>query len=261
MRPDERTDDAILGGRLKLLQPRRGHRFGHDAILLAASVPAKPGEQVAEFGSGVGAASLALLARVPNLNVTMVEIAPDLADLAKENARRNGFGTWAAALVADAGGDLSAHGLTAGSFDRVLMNPPFNAGTLQASPDPDKRRAHAGSPALLEGWLRNAGWLLRAGGTVTAIWRAEHAEALLDLLARNFGGAMIRPVYGKDGQPAIRAIVTATKGSTQPKVILPQLVLNDAQGRPTQEAETVMRTGAALTLPGDSSTLPGDPSI
>jgi len=34
------TDDALLGGRLHLLQPKRGHRFGHDAILLAASIPA-----------------------------------------------------------------------------------------------------------------------------------------------------------------------------------------------------------------------------
>ena len=32
------TEDAVLGGRLILRQPRRGHRFGHDAILLAAAM-------------------------------------------------------------------------------------------------------------------------------------------------------------------------------------------------------------------------------
>ena len=32
----ETTLDAALGGRLELRQPRRGHRFGHDALLLAA---------------------------------------------------------------------------------------------------------------------------------------------------------------------------------------------------------------------------------
>src|SRR5438552_2745935 len=30
------TDDAVLGGKLKLLQPANGHRAGHDARLLAA---------------------------------------------------------------------------------------------------------------------------------------------------------------------------------------------------------------------------------
>ena len=54
------TEDAVLGGRLRLRQPRRGHRVGHDAILLAASCPARPGDKVADLGAGVGAAGLIL---------------------------------------------------------------------------------------------------------------------------------------------------------------------------------------------------------
>ena len=38
----ETTEDAVLGGRLILRQPRRGHRVGHDAILLAAATDARP---------------------------------------------------------------------------------------------------------------------------------------------------------------------------------------------------------------------------
>src|SRR5262249_60468488 len=49
------SDDAVLGGRLRLLQPRRGHRFGHDAILLAAAVAAKAGDRGVELGAGGGA--------------------------------------------------------------------------------------------------------------------------------------------------------------------------------------------------------------
>jgi len=37
----EFTEDAVLGGKLLLKQPRRGHRFGHDALLLAAACPAR----------------------------------------------------------------------------------------------------------------------------------------------------------------------------------------------------------------------------
>jgi tRNA1(Val) A37 N6-methylase TrmN6 len=53
------TLDAVLGGRLKLRQPRRGHRVGHDAILLAAATGGGYGERAVEFGAGVGAAGLA----------------------------------------------------------------------------------------------------------------------------------------------------------------------------------------------------------
>src|SRR5204862_6959938 len=82
------SDDALLGGRLRLLQPQRGHRVGHDAILLAASCPACAGDKVADLGAGVGAAGLALTTRVP-ADVILVEIDADLAALATENARRN----------------------------------------------------------------------------------------------------------------------------------------------------------------------------
>src|SRR5262245_20733903 len=71
--PADVTEDAVLGGRLRLRQPRRGHRVGHDAILLAAATAALPGERAVELGSGVGAAGLALAARVPGLAVTLVE--------------------------------------------------------------------------------------------------------------------------------------------------------------------------------------------
>ena len=38
VRETETSEDAILAGRLVLRQPLRGHRVGHDALLLAAAV-------------------------------------------------------------------------------------------------------------------------------------------------------------------------------------------------------------------------------
>src|SRR5689334_12111007 len=89
--PSDVTEDAVLGGRLRLRQPRRGHRVGHDAILLAAAVPARAGETVVELGAGVGAAGLALAVRVAGIRLTMVELVPRLAALAAENAQLNGI--------------------------------------------------------------------------------------------------------------------------------------------------------------------------
>ena len=64
------TEDAFLGGRLRLRQPRSGHRSGHDAILLAAATAAREGDRVVEFGAGVGAAGLALAKRIA-VNATL----------------------------------------------------------------------------------------------------------------------------------------------------------------------------------------------
>jgi tRNA1(Val) A37 N6-methylase TrmN6 len=236
------TDDAILNGRLRLLQPKRGHRFGHDAILLAAAVPAKPGERVAEFGAGVGAASLALLARVPRLDATLFEIDASLCALAQENVVRNGFAGRARAVAQD------VTSLTQGRFDHVFMNPPFNDPSHQASPDPERRRAHAGPSDGLPRWVGSARTVLRDHGSLTLIWRAEGLAQVMDVLADGFGAVSILPVYPAPGRPAIRLIATAEKGSFAPLRVLPPLVLNDEDMRPTSEAEAVLRQGAELLV-------------
>src|SRR5262245_8620493 len=106
--PADMTEDAVLGGRLRLRQPRRGHRVGHDAILLAASCPARAGDVVVDLGAGVGAAGLALAARVEGSTVMLIEIEPKLAALADENVRLNGFDDRVRVVTLDAAGPARA---------------------------------------------------------------------------------------------------------------------------------------------------------
>src|SRR5579863_1188066 len=77
--PQSLTEDAFLGGKLRLRQPKSGHRAGHDAMLLAAATPARPGDRVADFGAGVGAAGLAVAARVGGIRLVLAEIDQALA--------------------------------------------------------------------------------------------------------------------------------------------------------------------------------------
>jgi hypothetical protein len=138
----ETTDDAVLGGRLRLKQKKRGHRVGHDAILLAAATDARPGDRVIEFGAGVGAAGLALAVRCPEVDVTLVEIDAELSAIAAENIARNGLERRVRAVCLDvtaSADEFAARGIGPGSADRLLMNPPFNNPARQnVSPDPDR---------------------------------------------------------------------------------------------------------------------------
>ena len=147
------TEDAVLGGRLRLRQPKRGHRVGHDAILLAAACPARAGDTVVDLGAGVGAAGLALAARVPGTTVTLVEIDPKLAALAAENAKLNQLETRVRAVALDVTAParaFAAAGLAADSVAHVLMNPPFNDPQRQrTSPDAGRALAHAAPRAVL----------------------------------------------------------------------------------------------------------------
>jgi tRNA1(Val) A37 N6-methylase TrmN6 len=245
------SEDAVLGGQLRLRQPLKGHRVGHDAILLAAATGGRSGEHAADLGAGVGASGLALAARVGGLRVTLVEIDVALAALAAENALLNRLDDRVDTHVADVedAQSLAAAGLTPGTFDRVLMNPPFHDATRQnLSPDPRRRLAHAAAPGLLARWIASAAWLLKPHGVLNLIWRADELAAVRNALAAEFGAVAVLPVLPRPEAPAIRVLVRATKSGAGPEVVCPGFVLNDAQGKPTAAAEAVLRGGEVLTL-------------
>jgi tRNA1(Val) A37 N6-methylase TrmN6 len=244
------TTDAVLGGRVQIIQPRQGHRAGHDAVLLAAAVPAAPGDRVLDLGAGVGTAAFCLASRVSVGYLTLVEIDPELATLAEQNAAANHLANRTRVVVMDArarGTMRERAGLLIGAVDRVMTNPPFHdAARHRASPSGVKRAAHLAESDTLGGFLRTAVSVLRPGGTLTMIHRADQPEALLAAFRGRFGGVAIRPIHPKPGAPAMRLIMTGTKGSRAPVAILPGLVLQDGEGRPTAEAEAILRGGQGL---------------
>ena len=83
------TEDRLLDGRIVLRQPVRGYRAAIDPVLLAAAVPAKAGESTLDLGTGTGAAALCLIARVPGVTVTGIEISSAIAAIAAQNAALN----------------------------------------------------------------------------------------------------------------------------------------------------------------------------
>src|SRR5947208_6432151 len=163
--PREFTEDAFLGGRLRLRQPKSGHRAGHDAMLLAAATPARSGDRVVDLGAGVGAAGLAVAKRVAGIELVLVEIDEGLAGLARGNAAANAIAADVIILnVTSAADAFAAAGLSPDSVDVVLMNPPFNdPARHRASPDKAREIAHVSTTATLEKWVHAARRILKSG--------------------------------------------------------------------------------------------------
>jgi tRNA1(Val) A37 N6-methylase TrmN6 len=244
------TEDAFLGGQLRLRQPKRGHRAGHDAMLLAAATSAHAGDRVVEFGAGVGAAGLALAKRLGAIDLVLIEIDERIAAMARDNAKINAIAADVITLDVTAPADtFAAHGLTPDSADIVLMNPPFNdALRHRASADRARETAHMASPGMLEQWTRAARRILKSGGALTLIWRADGISEALAALARGFGSLAILPVHGEAGKPAIRVLVRAVKGGKAPARIYPGLMLNNEQGVPNNEMTEVLAGTRTLPL-------------
>jgi tRNA1(Val) A37 N6-methylase TrmN6 len=246
----ECTEDAFLGGRLRLRQLKAGHRAGHDAVLLAAATSARAGHRVVDFGAGVGAAGLALAHRVASVDIVLVEIDPTLAALARSNAAANDIAADVIVLDVESGAEsFAAAGLPPDSVDVVLMNPPFNdAARHRASPDAARASAHVASGGTLANWIHAARRILKSGGVLTLIWRADGIAEVLAALDRGFGSLAILPVHGEAGAPAIRVLVRAVKGGRAPTRILSSLMLNDESGLPNKQVQEILAGNGALPL-------------
>jgi tRNA1(Val) A37 N6-methylase TrmN6 len=236
------TGDRFLNGRVIVRQPVAGFRAGLDAVMLAAAVPARPGEQVLELGSGVGTASLCLAARVADISITGVEIDTELVALANDNTQANAN----AARVKFVEGDVfDLPQILKRDFAHVFCNPPFHDAQGEASPEPSKDRALRDKGQFGD-WMETGLKRTISGGTFTTIIRADRlTEALARLPER---GVSIFPLWPRAGEPAKRVILQARKGSRAEFVLLPGLVLHNADGRYTAEADAVLRDGAALSM-------------
>ena len=249
----------MLGGRLRLKQPRRGHRVGHDAILLAAAARRARATHVVDLGAGVGAAGLALAARVDGCGHAGRDRCRACRACRRERAaQRTGR--------AGAGRRPRRRGARARVCRRRARRPKLRARhdepAVQRSGAPPPL-ARCPPPSRACRAARDARRLDQDRGAAVA--PARHADP--DLAGRRrwprcwprsiraFGAVAVLPVHPKPDEPAIRILVRAAKASRAPLAILPGLVLNDRAGRPTPEAEAVLRAGNRLAC-ADARSIP-----
>lgn len=236
------TENTVMGGRVKLLQPRRGYRIAVDAVLLAAAVDAQAGESVLDLGAGVGAVGLCIAARVAGCHVTGIELQPELAALAERNVALNRAGDRVRTLVHDLAKPLPS-GL--GPFDHVATNPPYLAASV-ADPSPDRSKALATveSSADLGRWLTIATGALKPAGTLLMIHRSDRLEEIVATLARlGWGDITVKRL-----SPAARILVRAHRAESLHRNESPPLVLHRPEGGYTDEAEAILRHGEPLAF-------------
>jgi tRNA1(Val) A37 N6-methylase TrmN6 len=140
-------------------------------------------------------------------------------------------------------------GLPPDSVDVVMMNPPFNdAARHRASPDPHRQIAHQATATTLENWVHAARRVLKSGGVLTLIWRAEALAEVLMVLQRGFGSLAVLPVHGVADGPAIRILARAIKGGRAPLQLYPGIALTEAGGARNETVDAVLTGRQVLRL-------------
>ncbi len=240
----ETTQDTLLNGRAIILQPKKGYRVAVDPVLLAASIPARPGETVLDLGSGTGAASFCLAARVEGCAITGIENNPDYLALAQQSAELNG---WQERVVFHEG-DVKAPPALVGNFDWVMANPPFyDAEDYSESPDAGKSSAHAGEDGL-QPWLDCAARFLKPDGWFFLIYPGGAEEEALAAIRAPFREIRILRLWAKADGPTKRLIIAARKGGQPLFKEAGTVILHEDNGDYTEAARAVLWDAAPIPL-------------
>ena len=229
---------TLLGGRVVYDQLLEGHRTGIEPVLLAASVPARPGERVIEAGTGAGAGLLCLAARVSGVVGIGVEQDATLAALARANVAANGFES-----VSIETGDVLS--MAAGPpVDHAMANPPWHPAGGTRSDDAMRDSAKRGRPGLVHDWTIALAARLRPRGTLTLVLPARATtEALAALAAARCGSQTLLPLWPGVGREARIVLVQAIREGRAGCRVLPGLVLHEADGAFTVATEGILRGG------------------
>lgn len=234
----EVTDDTLLGGRVRLRQPRRGNRAGTDAVLLAGLAESRPGDRVIDLGSASGAVGLMVAARTDLADLSLLDRDANLVSLAAENIALNGLQDRARAIRLDA---FDASSWPAGDdlvrpADLLVTNPPWFDGGGRVSPHRGRRDAHVLSGGDLAAWVSAGSRLLKPRGRICIIHRAEALHAVLNAIGAAFGDVVARPIQPRHGEDATRVVVSARKSGRGPFRLAAPLVLHEEDGAFTPDA-------------------------
>jgi tRNA1(Val) A37 N6-methylase TrmN6 len=239
----ELTEGHLLAGRVRYVQPRHGFRSSLEPVLLAAAIPARPGQRVLEGGSGAGATLLCLTARVGNIQGLGLEQDSAMVEIARRNAAINDW----------PGLEFRAADVTAraewGLFDHACANPPYHLSYGTSSPDRSRRIAKSAEVGTMASWAAALARWLRPRGTLTfVVAPAALPAAMGAFAAAGCTPTAALPFWPKDGQPAKLLLLRGVKDSRTPFRLRPGKVLHTPGGGFTLEAQRILREGAALEV-------------
>ncbi len=233
--PLERLDDLLIDG-IKLWQRKDEFCFSIDAIILANFANCKPWHRYVDLGTGTGVIPL-LLTTKGCQNIVGFELNPVTADLAKRNVIFNHCDDKITIVEGDYRHIEDKN--FRGSFDGVLVNPPYQAaGSGIPSERSGRSLALHEVETTLEEVIVSAKQLLRYGGK---LWMVHAAHRLTDIIAflrkHNMEPKRLRMVHSASHKEARLVLVEAMYGGKASlRIEKPLVIYEDAkEGRYSEE--------------------------
>jgi len=246
----DETLDAILDGRIRIIQKKNGYRFAVDTLLLARFAEPRPGEALIDLGTGSGVLAIGLAYRHPSVRVLGVDIREEFAAMAGRSVVLNGL----EGRVEIRRGDvrLPADLCAPLSFDAAVFNPPYRRlCSGRVNPDPVKAAARHEIDGTLGDFVAAAAYALKEGGRAWAVYPAKRlAELLFRMRSGRLEPKRLRVVHSRPGGAGVLVLVEGVKGGGEELALLPPLYIYGDAGAYSGQMETIFRELAASPSAG-----------
>ena len=226
----------------KFVRGGSGFPLGTDAVLLADFAARGSVKRFADLGCGAGVILVLLAQAFPNAQGFGLELQPDAAGTARENADLNGVADRCEIRCGDLRRDTDLP--EAGAFDLVAANPPyFPVGSGYSAPEGSRRAAREERFCTLDDVCRAAARLTRWGGRFCIVHRPERlSELCVTLTAHGLEPKRLRMVCRTAETAPTLVLVEAQRGAKPGLVIEPPLALYNADGTDSAESRRIYHT-------------------
>lgn len=228
LKAEESLDDLILGD-MQVIQSTQGYRFSLDAVLLA-HFPDPSFNQIVELGGGSGVISLIMAWRAPQANFRLIEIQPSMVERAGRSIALNNLEERIKVIE----GDIREieQVLPQECADLVISNPPFwRKGEGKVSRNTEEAIARHELHLNLEELVQKGVYLLRQGGKMDIIHRADRLDEAMEIFRKNKTPVRrMRLIHSFINKEARLVLIEAEKNRPGPLHIMPPLIIYDKPG-------------------------------
>lgn len=224
-----------------LREPEGGIRFGTDALLLADFASAVRKGLCIDLGTGSGVIPLLMLASGSNAEFCGLELQPEYAETAQENAKSNGFEERFKIIRGNAA-DFKRL-FESGRADYVITNPPYMRSDCGAEnesvPLNIARREVFGG---IDMFCQAASWCLKSGGGFFAVYRPDRLVNLLCAMRNNrIEPKRLRAVVPSVGKKPSLILVEGRKDGREGLVYENDLIIygDESHSRQTEEMQKI----------------------
>ncbi len=215
------------------------HRFGTDAVLLAAFADPKHSDKTVEFGTGCGIISLIWCRNGKPMHIDALELQEDAVDLVRLAIEENGLQDRLTVMNGDLK-QVDTH-LNKGYYDLVVMNPPYKkADDGVITPVRGLAIARHELMCDLNDICHAAATVLNTGGRFCMCHRPSRlSEVLCAMHEAGIEPKRIQFVQQRAKCAPNLFLVEGKKGAGEGLVVDKPLLLEDALGNMTQEVKEI----------------------